>query len=172
MKIAILGYSGSGKSTLARRLAEKYKIPVLYLDTVQFLPGWVERDKDEARLIVGEFLENESWVIDGNYTRFCQEERLKQADIIVYMEFARLFCLFSILKRYFQNRNTTRESMAEGCEERIDLEFIWWILHKGRTKKVREHYREVITLYKDKTVILRNRKQADDYIRRITGGVK
>lgn len=48
MKIAILGYSGSGKSTLARRLGEQYGIPVLHLDRVQFLPGWRERDPEEA----------------------------------------------------------------------------------------------------------------------------
>ena len=43
MKIAILGTSGSGKSTLAKRLGERYGLPVLYMDTVHFLPGWVER---------------------------------------------------------------------------------------------------------------------------------
>lgn len=34
MKIAIIGYSGSGKSTLAKKLSERFKIPVLYLDTI------------------------------------------------------------------------------------------------------------------------------------------
>ena len=43
MKIAILGTSGSGKSTLAKRLGEAYGLPVLHMDTVHFLPGWVER---------------------------------------------------------------------------------------------------------------------------------
>ena len=43
MKIAILGTSGSGKSTLAKRLGETYGLPVLHMDTVHFLPGWVER---------------------------------------------------------------------------------------------------------------------------------
>lgn len=43
MKIEILGTSGSGKSTLAKRLGETYGLPVLHMDTVHFLPGWVER---------------------------------------------------------------------------------------------------------------------------------
>ena len=43
MKIAILGTSGSGKSTLAKRLGERYGLPVLHMDTVHFLPGWVEQ---------------------------------------------------------------------------------------------------------------------------------
>ena len=52
MKIAILGTSGSGKSTLAQTLGAAYHAPVLHLDTVHFLPGWVERPLDEENAIV------------------------------------------------------------------------------------------------------------------------
>lgn len=48
MKIAVIGYSASGKSTLAARLGEMTGCPVLFLDKVQFLPGWQERDRAEA----------------------------------------------------------------------------------------------------------------------------
>ena len=41
MRIAILGNSGSGKSTLAKRLADRFGVPLLYLDTVNFESGWV-----------------------------------------------------------------------------------------------------------------------------------
>lgn len=69
MKIAILGTSGSGKSTLAQTLGATYHAPVLHLDTVHFLPGWVERPLDEENAIVRRFLDtHESWIIDGNYT--------------------------------------------------------------------------------------------------------
>jgi adenylate kinase family enzyme len=164
MKIAILGYSGSGKSTLARRLADCYNIPVLYLDTVHFLPGWVERDADEGRLIVSEFMRNDSWVIDGNYDDFFQKERLEQADIIIFLNFPRRVCLLRAVKRYFQYRNTTRESMATGCTEKIDLEFIRWILYKGRTGKRRNHFKQIASLYKNKTLVFKNQKQVDAYI--------
>ena len=56
MKIAILGTSGSGKSTLAKRLGERYSLPVLHMDTVHFLPGWVERPFAEEEAIVRQFL--------------------------------------------------------------------------------------------------------------------
>lgn len=56
MKIAIIGYSGSGKSTLAKKLSKHYKIPVLFLDTVNFSPNWNERDRNEGRLIVSDFM--------------------------------------------------------------------------------------------------------------------
>lgn len=168
MKIAILGYSGSGKSTLAKQLADYYEVPVLFLDTVQFLPNWVERDKAEGRSIVWDFMQNSSWVIDGNYNAFFQKERLEQADKIIFMNFPRRICIYRAFKRYFKYRNTTRESMTNGCIEKMDWEFIWWILHEGRTKKRRDHYNKIATDYKDKIVILKNRKEVDSFLQKLT----
>lgn len=165
MKIAIIGYSGSGKSTLARKLADYYKIPVLFLDTIQFLPNWVERDRDEGRSLVERFMDNDSWIIDGNYNGFLQKERLEQADKIIFMNFSRINCLYRAMKRYFMNRNTTRESMANGCIEKMDWEFIWWILYGGRTKTRRKHYNQIKALYKNKIVILKNQKQLTNYMK-------
>ena len=84
MKIAILGTSGSGKSTLAKRLGERYGLPVLHMDTVHFLPGWVERPFAEEEAIVRQFLDENAggWVIDGNYSKTCYARRLKEADKI------------------------------------------------------------------------------------------
>ncbi len=158
MKIAIIGYSGSGKSTLARRLGEYYNISVLHLDTLNFLPNWVERDREEGRAVVKEFMKNNSWVIDGNYSDFYQIERLEQADKIIFLNFPRRICIYRVYSRYLKNRNKTRVDMAKGCIEKIDLEFTWWILHEGRTKKKREHYKNIEQEYKDKIVILKNPK--------------
>jgi adenylate kinase family enzyme len=169
MKIAVLGYSGSGKSTLARRLADYYQIPVLFLDTVQFLPGWVERDREEGRSIVSGFLsDNESWVIDGNYQCFLQKERLEQADRIILLHFPRGICLYRAVRRYLRYRGKTRESMAAGCAEKMDREFLWWILHKGRTKQRRDHDREIASCYRDKTVILKSPGQISRFLARIS----
>ena len=76
MKVAILGYSGCGKSTLAKYISNYYKIPLLYLDTLMFEENWKVRDKNQAIETVCEFMKNESWVIDGNYTNFLQGKRL------------------------------------------------------------------------------------------------
>lgn len=135
MKIAVLGYSGAGKSTLAGILAKHYNIPVLYLDSVSWTYGWQERGKEEKEEIVREFMKNENWVIDGNYKSLFRAERLEQADKIFILSFNRFFCLKSAFKRYFMYKGKTRPDMAKGCDEKIDLEFILWILFTGRTRK-------------------------------------
>lgn len=164
MKIAIVGYSGSGKSTLARRLAEKYGIAVLHFDTVQFLPNWEIRSDDEKKRITEDFLNsNDSWVIDGNYSKLCYERRMEEADQIILLLFNRFSCLFRAFRRYCKYKNRSRPDMAEGCNEKYDLTFMKWILWEGRTKAAKERYRWVISKYRDKVIIIKNQKQLDAY---------
>jgi len=78
MKIAVMGHSGVGKSTLAKTLSLYYDIPVLYLDTVNFKENWQERDREECRQIVAEFMTQNSWVIDGNYRDFIRQSACRR----------------------------------------------------------------------------------------------
>lgn len=160
MKIAIIGYSGSGKSTLAASLAKKHDLPLLYLDTTHFLPDWVIRPTEERAKIVEEFLDtHENWVIDGTYTKVFYERRLSEADEIIFMNFNRFACFFRAWKRYRTYRGKARESIAEGCHEKFDREFMMWILRNSRTKKHKENYRRVMTEYADKVIVIRNQRE-------------
>ena len=173
MKIAIIGYSGSGKSTLARYLAEKYKIPVLHFDTVQFLPGWEIRPEEEKAAITKAFLDaNDAWVIDGNYSKLSYERRMEEADVIIQLRFNRFASLWRVTRRYLTYKEGTRPDMAEGCKEKLDLEFITWVLWKGRTKTSRQRYRAILQQYPQKTIVIKNQQQLDnvqDYINKVIG---
>ncbi len=164
MKIAVLGYCGAGKSTLARALGERYGLPVLHFDTTQFTPNWQERDRDEAHRMVHAFMENPEWVIDGNYTKFEFERRLEEADKIIMVDLPRLACFVRAWKRYFRYRGKSRPDMAEGCDEKMDLEFMWWILWKGRTRRKRERHRAIQAAYPEKTVVLKSQRDIDRYL--------
>lgn len=164
MKIAILGYSGSGKSTLAKYLSGAYGIPLLYLDRVNFQADWQERDTEEARQIVRTFMEQPDWVIDGNYNRFYRQERLEQADRIVLMLFNRFSTLHRIIRRNQEFRNRSRESMADGCAEKLDFEFLYWILLRGRTPSKILDYRRLIREYSGKVTVIRNQRQLDRFM--------
>ena len=168
MKISVIGYSGSGKSTLARDLSLHYGISALHLDTVHWLPFWRERDRLDEINIVTDFLNaNSSWVIDGNYSKVCFERRLEESDEIVFMSFNRFASLHRVIRRYRQFRGESRYSMTEGCEEKLDFDFIKWVLHKGRSKKYREMYKRVLRTYSHKITVIKNQKQLDAYKNKI-----
>lgn len=169
-KISVIGYSGSGKSTLAGFLSERLSVPVLYLDTVQFLPGWAERGREEKLAIVRGFLDSNAengWVIDGNYTKLEQERKLAESDLIVFLSFNRLSCFLRAYKRSRQYKNKTRPSMTEGCDEKFDREFKKWILLDGRNKERRERFKGIIEKYPEKSVVIKNQKQLDRFMQSI-----
>lgn len=154
MKIAILGLSGSGKSTLAKQLGSFYHTPVLHLDAVHFLPGWVERVPGEEEQLVTSFLDtHSSWVMDGNYTKTCYARRLEEADQIIVLAFNRFLCLWRVIRRWWANRGAVRDSSAPGCMEKIDAEFVWWVLYQGRTPA------RIARQYPEKFILIQNPRQ-------------
>ncbi|MDD4311394.1 MAG: AAA family ATPase [Eubacteriales bacterium] len=164
MKIAIIGFSGSGKSTLAKKLAQELNIEPLYLDRVQFQPNWIEREPEAARQIVRREMQKFSWVIDGNYTHLLREERMRDADEIIFLNYPRLTCLVRALKRHREFRGNTRESMADGCIERMNLEFAWWILHKGRERARVNGFWNIVRTYPQKTAVIRSDRVLRQYL--------
>lgn len=165
MKIAVIGYSGAGKSTLAKFLSERYAEPVLYLDTLHWLPNWQPRPLEESLALLQNFLEeHDGWVIDGSYGKLHFDRRLQEADQIVFLNFNRFVCLYRACKRNWQYRGKTRESMTQDCKERISGEFLWWLLYSGRTKRRREKFKKLGRIYADKWVEIRTKKQLNAYM--------
>lgn len=166
MKICIIGYSGSGKSTLAKRLAKLYNISCLHLDSVHFLPNWIERNDSDMEMITRNFMmNNESWIIDGNYRRIAKE-RFTDADVVIFLAYNRFTCLKGVISRYKKYKNFTREDMANGCNEKLDKEFLSWVFLKGRTKKRHKYYLSLVNDAKN-GYIFKNRKQLFKYLKSI-----
>lgn len=88
----------------------------------------------------------------------------EKSDLIVFMSFNRFNCLFRAFKRLFENRGKTRESMADNCVEKVDFEFIKWILFDSRKKSQTDNYKYALEKYSDKVVVIRNQKEYDDFI--------
>ena len=168
MRIAILGYSGSGKSTLAKKLGEAYNLPVLHFDKVQFRPNWEIRPQKSKEVKTKAFLDlHDSWVIDGNYSKLYFERRMAEADVIILLLFGRLSCLNRVHRRYRKYKDSTRTDMADGCKEKLDREFVKWVLRDGRSKEVRERYNGVIARYPEKTIVIKNQRQLNSMQKRI-----
>ena len=168
MRISIIGYSASGKSTLAKALGEILNIPILHLDKVNFLPNWIERDKTESKKIVEDFINNNpKFIIDGVYSKFSYELRMKLSDKIIFLDFDRFTCLFQAFQRYNEYKGKVRDSMSEGCNEKLDWNFIKWILLDSRTEERVNRFNKTIEEYKEKIIYLNNRKEVDDFVEKV-----
>lgn len=162
MKIMVMGSAGTGKSTLAQKLGAFYNTPVFHLDKCFWKPGWVMSSVLEQDEIHKELMTQDNWIIDGNYTTFF-EARSEQADTIIYLNLNRWICFYRVLKRYFMNRGKTRIDMAEGCEEKIDLEFLVWIWNY-HSKKKRRWIEKLEAIQHKEIIILNGRIEIQNYI--------
>lgn len=133
-KIILIGSGGAGKSTLARKIGEKLAMNVVHLDALFWKPNWTPVTKGEQRRIQDELVQNDTWIIDGNYGATI-DIRMKAADTIIFLDISRTICLYRVLKRRLKYRNRTRPDMGAGCNEKIDIHFLKWIWEYPKTKK-------------------------------------
>lgn len=125
-RVLLIGGPGGGKSTLARTLGATLNLPVVHLDQIWWMPGWVELGIEAFLPKLDAVLAGERWIIDGNYTQTL-ERRIPRADTVVWIDQPRHLCFRRALWRAMTQLGRAREDMAPGCPERIDLEFFRYI---------------------------------------------
>ena len=162
-RIIIIGCGGAGKSTLARQLGDQLNLPVVHLDKLFWLPGWVEMDKDAFDALLLEEMAKEKWIMDGNFNR-TMSQRLERCDTVIYLDFSRFACLMGVLKRVITTYGKERPDMGEGCPERIDLEFLKWVWNFNKNK--RERYYKMLNEAEGKqTIVLKNRRMVKRFLK-------
>lgn len=128
-RVLVIGCSGGGKSTLSQKLGLRFGIPFISMDRdFYWLPGWVRRDRDEARTLIAEAVAEERWIMDGTgVTSF--DLRVPRSDLIIWVRMPRWLCLWGVFSRSLRHFGRTRPEMAPGCRERLAdrefLSFIW-----------------------------------------------
>ena len=142
-RVLVIGISGAGKSTFSRALANTTGLPLIHLDKEFWQPGCVQTPRPEWRAKVGELAARERWIMDGNYDSSL-DLRLPRADTVLWFDYPMLRCLRRAMWRAVTTYGRVRPDMAEGCPERIDLEFlryIWTFNAKQRPRVVAAHER-------------------------------
>ncbi|GAA0133992.1 DNA topology modulation protein [Paenibacillus sp. YSY-4.3] len=162
-KVLVLGCAGSGKSTFSTRLGHLTGLSVIHLDSYYWKAGWIAATEEEWDQTIDELLNHDSYIMDGNYSRTLNK-RLMDADVVFYFDFPRLLCIYRAIKRRIINHGRTREDMAAGCKEKIDLEFLRWIWN-FRTRN-RGKILEALDQVKEQTqvIIFRTTKEVKEYL--------
>lgn len=127
-RILIIGPCGSGKSTLARELAPRMGLPLVHMDQLGWQAGWVETEKADLNARLAEVVDREEWLIEGNYGSTLAP-RLERADTVIYLDFPIRLCLWRLFRRVTTLRGQSRPDMPEGCPERFDFAFFWYVMN-------------------------------------------
>ena len=141
-RVLIIGPCGSGKSTLARELAPRMGLPLVHMDQLGWQTGWVETEKAELNARLAGVVAQDAWLIEGNYGSTLAP-RLARADTVIYLDFPIRLCLWRLIKRIVTHRGRSRPDMPEGCPERFDAGFFWYVMNWNRHARPRTEARLV-----------------------------
>lgn len=174
-RIMIIGFSGCGKSTFARRLGKIICIEPTYMDALHWLPNWVESTRERKRELLAPILERDRWIVEGTYRAILYEERIKKADAIIFLDYNRFLCFYRVIKRRIMYNGKTRPDMGEGCKERLNPEFLRWVVWDCR-KKRKKFYNELEQIrnadQNKKIYIFRRTRQSEEFLKEIERNVE
>jgi adenylate kinase family enzyme len=125
-RVLVVGSGGAGKTTVARALAARTGLPLIHLDAYYWQPNWEPTPLDAWRAKVRDLAARSQWVMDGNYSSTL-DLRLPVADTIVFLDLPRRVTLGRVVVRQVRWYGRVRPEMAEGCRERISLDFARWL---------------------------------------------
>ena len=161
-KAIVIGCPGAGKSTFAKRLHEVTGLPLYYLDMLWHKPDRTNILKEEFDTRLGEIVQKDRWIIDGNYQRTLKM-RLKECDTVFLLDYPLEVCLAGAESRI----GVKREDLP-WLETEFDEEFKRWIM--GFPENELPQIYELLEQDKGKTdiVIFRSREETKKYLARLT----
>ena len=152
-RVMIIGPCGAGKSTVSHRLAAKLGLPLIHMDQLNWLPGWVDGGNERLLGLLTTEVAKDRWLIEGNYGS-TMEPRLQRADTVIYLDFPIWLCIMRVLKRVTTSYGRRRPDMAEGCLEHFDASSLLYILRWNRGPRQRTE--RLLRGHEDKVVRLKS----------------
>lgn len=166
-RIMIIGGGGAGKTTLANELAKLFNIDVYHLDKLYWLPNWQRPDKETWFKKMEELLKLDSWIIDGTYESTLTK-RLEKADLVIYLKINKYVRIRNILKRIKKSKHTSRDDLALGCTEKLNLSFLKWAFQYDK-KYAPLIEADLKKFPKENIIVCKNKKDVNNLLNTLKG---
>jgi adenylate kinase family enzyme len=98
-KLIIIGNGGTGKSTLGNSLSMELNVPVVHLDKLRWKENYEVVPEEEFKQQLSEIMQTERMIIEGWSDHSTMHDRMKWADIIIYLKYPLDICLKTVLRR-------------------------------------------------------------------------
>jgi adenylate kinase family enzyme len=156
-KAIVIGCPGSGKTTFAERLRDKVGLPLFYLDAIWHRADRTHISREEYDARLAEILKQDSWIIDGNYSRTI-EPRLAACDTVFLFDLPVEACLEGAILRLGKARYDMPWIDTE-LDPRLKQE-----IEEFPSKNLPDIY-ALLQKYSNKTVVVfKSREQADGFL--------
>ena len=168
-RVMIVGGPGAGKSTFARRLGAITGLPVRHMDLIHWRPGWVERPRPEKIAMAREVEAQERWIFEGGLSE-TYPERAARADLVLFLDLPVAVRLWRamVVRRAQRMLGAPRPDVPENCPERLDPDFVRWIVRTARRHRER-HLALVATQPPGKGVHLNGRRATERWLAALEG---
>jgi adenylate kinase family enzyme len=119
-KIAVIGINASGKSTFARELAKRTGLPLFHMDNLFWKGKWEVVPEEEYLAKERELVQKPEWIIEG-YVDRKEIDRLKAADLIIYLDYSGPRIFWQTIRRWWKHRHVARPELHKDALESISF---------------------------------------------------
>jgi adenylate kinase family enzyme len=163
-KIVVVGVSASGKSTFTRKLSEKTKLPVTFMDALMWKPGWEYIGDEETVRKLDEESSTPEWIIEGYISKKARTLVFDRADKIIYLDYSAFVSTWRYIMRWLKHRKKPRPEL-EGSPEKFSFKFLRLVWSKGEAITLNKYLQEVTD--QKKIITFTSPKQAKNFLQNL-----
>lgn len=99
-RIIVIGSTSSGKSTLAEKIAKRFDLKYIDLDSLHWEPNWKEAPLEVFRERVRNSIQAPAWVVAGNY-HVVRDLIWPRAEAVVWLDYSLPRIFWQLTRRTF-----------------------------------------------------------------------